>query len=443
MSLNPEASLYRFLDKNPKLPFKLRGHCEADMTDLVRSSCKTLVQSCKYIDINYPLLTDYATRLNWQGMNEYQTNCNKFEFNFEDLTERDIINLSCFSVLLGIGSPNDQSDIIKVGVHNMYLRYPKLDAASLNGITVDEVAAFFEMKLETSVCEMLRQYIQQIVRVLLLKRLRDFADYVYNIIDVAWIKSQTDNLSAIETIQWDSSDQNALGLTLAPTESEIVRRCVAVDYKPTDDDQHNAICARLVDKRAFLYAINDEVVYNRPFDRVISKIRHAADPSDPFQTNVVALQFGLHLEKTPNTVHALLFNLVNDFAPLRDQYLYRSLFGVNSNFRVYFFQRAQAIVLELYYNLYANAPKEHRNEIFNFVDIGSLTAVLGDVVPRVLFNENIIQMKEKWTEQMEADVLVEIQVCALWAVELLVKEGQKKDGTNAAEIVQFLRSDAR
>eukprot|EP01083_Nonionella_stella_P038940 105896_1 len=452
------ATLDHFLAKNPKLPLKLKLNCDSDsdVTELVRSSCQRLTQSCKYMDINYHILSDYfkTNGLNWQGMDEYQTNCNKSELNFEEFTERDIINLSCFSVLLAIGSQNDQSDILKIAVHNMFRKYPKLDTASLNGITVDEVAAFFEGKLQRSVCEMIRQYIQEIVRVLLIKRLRDFTDYVYNIIDMAWIKSQTKNLSAIETIQWELNDKHELGLTLSPTEGQIVRRCVVVDYKPTDDDprnvQNNTICGRLVEKKAFLYSINDEVVYNLPFEEIIAIVRDVldateADPLCPFQTNgVVVLQFGLHLENTPNTAQSLLFNLVSDFAPLRDQYLYKSLFGENKDFRVYLFQRAQAIVLELYYNLYANAPKERWNEIFNFVDIGSLTPVLDGVVPLVLFDENLIQMKEEFNgksdEVVEADVLLETQVCALWTIELFVQMGSKEENTNAAKIIEFLRS---
>eukprot|EP01083_Nonionella_stella_P310787 1105708_1 len=457
------ATLDHFLAKNPKLPLKLKLNCDSDsdVTELVRSSCQRLTQSCKYMDINYHILSDYfkTNGLNWQGMDEYQTNCNKSELNFEEFTERDIINLSCFSVLLAIGSQNDQSDILKIAVHNMFRKYPKLDTASLNGITVDEVAAFFEGKLQRSVCEMIRQYIQEIVRVLLIKRLRDFTDYVYNIIDMAWIKSQTKNLSAIETIQWELNDKHQLGLTLAPTQKDIVRRCVVVDYEATDDDpknlQNNAICARLVEQQAFLYAINDDVVYNHPFDDIIAKISHVLtatkagadhDPLCPFQRNgVVALQFGLHLENPPTVTQSLLFNLVNDFSPFNDQYLYKNMFGVDRNLRVYLYQRAQAVVLELYYNLYVNASKEQQNVIFNFSDIDRLTAVLDNIIPFVLLSEGLIQMNEEFKDEIdeprEADILVEMQVCSLWAIELLVEEGSKHS-VNAAEIAYYFRSQA-
>eukprot|EP01084_Bolivina_argentea_P293362 504523_1 len=434
------SKLMRFLDKNPKLPFKLRRNLESDVTELVRGSCKRLSECAKYVNIDKDLLKECATDLPWEEMTGYQTNCDRFGFNLKsELTERDMINLSCFSVVLAFGSTEDQHSHIRKGLHNMYQKYPKLDAASLNGITVEEVSRLFGMKLNHSVCEFLTQYIQEIVRVLLLKRLDDFCDYVYNVIDMAWIKSQTKKLSAIETIQWELDDKHQLGLTLAPTQNEIVRRCVVVDYKPTDDDpknvQNNAICARLVEEQAFLYAINDDVVYNHPFDDIIAKISRVltatkaeADPLCPFQSNgVVALQFGLHLENPPTVTQSLLFNLVNDFKPFNDQYLYKSLFGQERNLRVYLYQRAQAVVLELYYNLYVNASKEQQNIIFNFSDIGRLTAVLDNIIPFVLLSKGLIQMNEEFkdeaNEPREADVLVEMQVCALWAIELLVEEG--------------------
>eukprot|EP01084_Bolivina_argentea_P293361 504522_1 len=436
------SKLMLFLDKNPKLPFKLRRELESDVTELVRASCQRLSESSKYVGINKEVLKECASNLAWEEMSGYQTNCDRFGLNSKnELSERDMINLSCFSVILAFGSTEDQHDIIRTGLANMYKKYPKLDAASLNGITVDEVSAFFGMKLLHSVCELLTQYIREIVRVLLLKRLGDFCDYVYNIIDMAWIKSQTKNLSAIETIQWELNDKHQLGLTLAPTQKDIVRRCVVVDYEATDDDpknlQNNAICARLVEQQAFLYAINDDVVYNHPFDDIIAKISHVLtatkagadhDPLCPFQRNgVVALQFGLHLENPPTVTQSLLFNLVNDFSPFNDQYLYKNMFGVDRNLRVYLYQRAQAVVLELYYNLYVNASKEQQNIIFNFSDIGRLTAVLDNIIPFVLLSKGLIQMNEEFkdeaNEPREADVLVEMQVCALWAIELLVEEG--------------------
>eukprot|EP01084_Bolivina_argentea_P249332 417332_1 len=451
------ANLMRFLDKKPKLPFKLRRNPEADVTELVRTSCERLSESAKYVGINHDFLEEYAEDLPWQEMNEYQTHCDRFGFNLNEneLSERDMINLSCFSVILAFRSTEDQRDLIQTGVHNMFKKYPKLDVTSLNGITVHEVAEFFDRKMLQSVCEVLTQYIHEIMRVLLIKRLNDFADFVYNIIDMAWIKSQTKKLSAIETIQWELNDKHELGLTLAPTQSEIIRRCVVIDYKPSDDDpnnaQNNAICKRLVEQRAFIYAINDQVVYNLPFEDIIAKIRHVvtatkADPLCPFETNgVVALQFGLHLENEPNTTQSLLFNFVNDFSPLNDQYLYRSLFGANKDLRIYLYQRAQAVVLELYYNLYANAPKGRADAIFNFSDISRLTAVLDSAFPFVLLNEGLIQMKEELKDESdeprEADVLVEMQVCALWAIELLVEEGSKHS-VNAAEIAYYLRSQA-
>eukprot|EP01083_Nonionella_stella_P172883 594659_1 len=448
------ANLMRFLDKKPKLPFKLRRNPEADVTELVRTSCERLSESAKYVGINHDFLEEYAEDLPWQEMNEYQTHCDRFGFNLNEneLSERDMINLSCFSVILAFRSTEDQRDLIQTGVHNMFKKYPKLDVTSLNGITVHEVAEFFDRKMLQSVCEVLTQYIHEIMRVLLIKRLNDFADFVYNIIDMAWIKSQTKNLSAIETIQWELNDKHHIGLTFAPTESEIVRRCVVVGYTPTDDDpknmQNNAICARLVDKEAFLYAINDEVVYNLPFDDVITKIRQvlhstAADPLCPFQRNgVVALQFGLHLCNAPNVVQSSLFNLVNDFSPLSDQYLYKSLFGINKNLRVYLFQRAQAIVLELYYNLFKNASIARKNPIFDFADIARLTAVLDADLPLILLNNHLIQMKKEFRGEskapIEPHVLVEMKVCALWAIELLVKAGSKHN-INAAEIAHYLR----
>eukprot|EP01083_Nonionella_stella_P038939 105895_1 len=448
------ARLERYLDRNPKLPFQLRRNPESDVTDLVRSTCKRLSESSKYVEINNTkFLNDYANSLNWEQVKGYQTHCHRFGFNLDELPERDLINLSCFAIILAFGSQiYPQSDIIKIGVHNMYKKYPKLDAASLHGITTQDIRAFFEFKLSELVCESLKQYIHEIVRVLLVKSLDDFADYVYNIIDLAWIKSQTKNLSAIETIQWELNDKHHIGLTFAPTESEIVRRCVVVGYTPTDDDpknmQNNAICARLVDKEAFLYAINDEVVYNLPFDDVITKIRQvlhstAADPLCPFQRNgVVALQFGLHLCNAPNVVQSSLFNLVNDFSPLSDQYLYKSLFGINKNLRVYLFQRAQAIVLELYYNLFKNASIARKNPIFDFADIARLTAVLDADLPLILLNNHLIQMKKEFRGEskapIEPHVLVEMKVCALWAIELLVKAGSKHN-INAAEIAHYLR----
>eukprot|EP01084_Bolivina_argentea_P188258 324119_1 len=204
------ARLERYLDRNPKLPFQLRRNPESDVTDLVRSTCKRLSESSKYVEINNTkFLNDYANSLNWEQVKGYQTHCHRFGFNLDELPERDLINLSCFAIILAFGSQiYPQSDIIKIGVHNMYKKYPKLDAASLHGITTQDIRAFFEFKLSESVCESLKQYIHEIVRVLLVKSLDDFADYVYNIIDLAWIKSQTKNLSAIETIQWELNDKH-------------------------------------------------------------------------------------------------------------------------------------------------------------------------------------------------------------------------------------------
>eukprot|EP01083_Nonionella_stella_P149998 477138_1 len=229
------SKLMLFLDKNPKLPFKLRRELESDVTELVRASCQRLSESSKYVGINKEVLKECASNLAWEEMSGYQTNCDRFGLNSKnELSERDMINLSCFSVILAFRSTEDQRDLIQTGVHNMFKKYPKLDVTSLNGITVHEVAEFFDRKMLQSVCEVLTQYIHEIMRVLLIKRLNDFADFVYNIIDMAWIKSQTKKLSAIETIQWELNDKHELGLSLSPTEGQIVRRCVVVDYKPTD-----------------------------------------------------------------------------------------------------------------------------------------------------------------------------------------------------------------
>eukprot|EP01083_Nonionella_stella_P257005 880131_1 len=124
---------------------------------------------------------------------------------------------------------------------------------------------------------MIRKCIEEIIHILSLKDFTDFAAYVYYHIDLAWIKSQTKELSALQDVEWILNQSGKLGLELAPTKSNNVRRCVVVGFNGGIDNPKHL--NKLVENRAFIYAINDQVVYNLKFNQIIHKIKEICNES--------------------------------------------------------------------------------------------------------------------------------------------------------------------
>ncbi len=203
-------------------------------------------------------------------------------------------------------------------------------------------------------------------------------------------------------------------------------------------------CNQLVEKRAFIYAINDQVVYDLEFEEIIHKLKEICNEEtepnyytdDSKDKRYLTIQFGLHLDREPNTVQALLFNFINDFPCLNDQYLYKNVFGNNKNLRIYLFQKVQLIVQELYNNLY----KKNNNRIFNFKDINSLVP-LNNNIPFVLLKDNVIKLKDEFKNGFEryinddlilkaSDLEVEMRASSLWAIELLSTKYNAEGLTN-------------
>ncbi len=102
------------------------------------------------------------------------------------------------------------------------------------------------------------------------------------------------------------------------------------DFVETKDNSNNETLKRLVENKAFIYAINGEILYKFPFDEIMQKLQYLLENSN----NIIVIEFGLHAEEEGITVQTLLYNLIADFKALRDVYLYESLFLQNKKKRI-------------------------------------------------------------------------------------------------------------
>ena len=459
------SSLFVSDEFAPPIPFnwpkydklKLYSDNGGDVVNLIRNSCQKLSENAQYIDINYDKISSYAQSLNREEIESlfsphtwnYQQSSDK---QISISSEKDIINVSCYFIILQFGSGfrrtlhkycdgRGASVTIGVGIQNMYKKYPSLDCKSLSNINYEEIGKLFEINYSKSLplkslCHMISKCINECVDVLKSKGFNDFASYIYHLIDISYIKSQTQtpDLYGLECIDFyvDNND-NKLGLTLAPTKSNIVKRCVLIDI---DDKNKNQDRFKVLNENlfsAFIYSINDEICYNHKFDEIISKLKTLCS-----KKGIIQIKFGLNLQNEGNVIDELLFNLINDFSSLNDQYFYKSL-----SLQIYLFKRAQLIVMDLYNNLY------QKNKIFNFKNINiKMTAVIDNVVPFVLMKDDIIKIKDKYKQEFEqninqqkillsSDLECEIRACAIWAIELILKQRTQKD-INVAKLTYYL-----
>ena len=441
------SSLFVSDEFAPPIPFnwpksdKLKLN-DPNVVELIRCSCKYLSENTKYIDINYDYISKYAQSLDRKEIeslfsphtwNYQQTDDNKLEIE----NERDIINVSFLFIILQFGSGfrrtlhkycqgRGASVTIGVGTQNLFRKYPKLDVESLSNITIEEISKLFKIDYSDStalksLCDMIRKCIAECVQVLKSLGFTDFASYIYHLIDTGYIESQTTtaDLNGLQTVDfYVDNNNNKLGITLAPTKSNIVRRCVVIGV----DEEKKKDLSNLVEKCAFIYSINGEIVFNQSFEKIINKLNELRN-----KKGIISIQFGLNLKNEGNIVQHLLINLINDFSSLNDQYFYKSL-----NRKIYLFKRAQLIVMDLYNNLY------QKNKLFDFKNISDLTAVIDNVVPFVLMKDNVIKIKAEYLDEfneninkqkilLSSDLECEIRACSVWAIELILKSRKEND----------------
>eukprot|EP01083_Nonionella_stella_P088944 248111_1 len=431
-------------DYAPPIPFHWPKYKQmeknTDVCSLIRSSCKLLSENAKFIDINHAYIEPYAQSL---SKNDIHQLFGHFTWHYgQNLdikleTEREIINVSCLYIMLQFGhgfrnalhkycNGRGASLTIGIGIQNMLQKYKQINCTSLNGITLDEISQLFEVDctqsfILKSFCDLLRQCIQETIDVLTQLNCNDFADYIYLKLNECWIEHQIHNTTTV-----DFTGQSSLGLVLAPTISNVIRRTVVLDCV----DKRN-----LDLKNCIVYAINDDVVYDDPFDDIIQRINGLKKQWN----SRITISFGNNTSTTPNTVRYLLWNLINDFSSLNDQYLYKNILNDGEALQVYLFKRAQLMIMELSNNLAATNP------VFDLKhNMDELCAAVDNVVPFVLMKDGVIQIKKKYKKAFEAyinsgtyvlkasDLEVELRGVALHALELILKERDGKDVSVAA-----------
>eukprot|EP01084_Bolivina_argentea_P033132 61313_1 len=424
-----------------------------NILSLIRSSCKTLSENAKFIEINYNYIEKYAQLLDKKEINNLFVGSTwnmeqKDEIKLD--TERDIINVSCYFIMLQFGSGyrkilhkycsgRGASLTIGVGIQNMFKKYPHMNCKVLNGINIKEISQLFDIDYSKndvlkSFCDLIRKCIQETVDVLDLNNCNDFADYIYKKINEAWIHHQIKisgtKIRHLVDVEFDvAQDKPSLGLELAPTKSDIVRRTVVIGVDESNLDL----------KYSILYKMDNEIVYDKPFEYIIKKINTLKNDKNIKKINI---SFGNNTNTQPNIARYLLVNLVNDFSSLNDKYLYKNKFKDDT--MVYLFKRAQLMIMDLYNNLHV------KNKYFNFNDINNLCSAIDNVVPFVLMKDNVIKVKDIYKKEFDkyinsgnyvllsGDLEAEIRGIALYAIELILKKRKKNDFLNIASLTYYL-----
>ncbi|ETO34962.1 hypothetical protein RFI_02111 [Reticulomyxa filosa] len=450
------ASFFLSDDYCPAIPFRWPKNAlipyETDPVVLINTSCEEFIKHSKYVELNVSKLDEYAKSLNskevkgaftphtwnWEPPSSKDKDPKKAsEEKASSLTNREIINATFIYCLLQFGSGyrkplheacngRGASLTIGVGLKNMISKKIMNDARNFYQLKAEDISALFDIpyaKHESlkCLCQMIVDVLVEAADVITKEyEMKDFADYFYHYMHLykqlavfvnTIIKINNNNNNNIKNSATVTFNTYPLGIKLAPAlkkNGEGPNRTYVLSC--TD----KSVSEKIPDN-SVLYRINDTIVFHWKFEKVIELVNRLKE-----QHAKLTMEFVCDTNKDEKKEDH------ND----SPQYY--------QNICIFFFKRAQLILMELQNNLRPFKEKDM-----------NVSAVIDNVVPCVLIKDQMIVFKSNVSKELShylqsgkhvlkaGELEAEIRAAGIYCVQEILKKRTTLD-INSCELTFFL-----